>query len=492
MTIRRYMTIPNFLKKISPTIWQIDTSYKPGMRVPARIIASRELVEKIEPEVYEQLTNVASLPGVINYAYALPDTHSGYGAPVGAVFATDPGVGGIISPGAVGYDINCGVRLLTTALKEAELKPKLKELINNLFREVPAGVGAKSRRKLTQAELDQVLSGGALWCKKKGLGEEDDWSRLEEAGSIPEADPDKVSREAKRRGLEQLGTLGSGNHYLEIQRVVKIFNPELARQFNIFEPGQITIMIHCGSRGLGHQVATDYLRIFERRMTDYDIRVRDRQLACLPLTSAEGQDYYSAMSAAVNFAFANRQAITHQVRDVFEKTFMKGPRELEIKLVYDVCHNIAKKEKHQDLSDKLEKEVLVHRKGATRSFGPGNPKLPSVYRDIGQPVIIGGSMQTGSYLLVGTKRAEELTFGSTSHGAGRVMSRAAAKRKMQGGQIEKEMSQAGIYVRSATRAGLAEEAGAAYKNIKEVIASVEAAGLSRPVAYFEPIGNIKG
>lgn len=488
------------LTKISDYIWEIPTSYKTGMKVPARIFASEKLLKEMDEGVVDQLTNVAQLPGLVGCALAMPDAHWGYGAPIGAVFATDPKQGGVISPGSVGFDINCGVRLLTTNLAEKEVKPQITDLINLLFSRVPSGVGQGGLLKLNEHELKEVMVRGSEWAVKKGFGWEEDLKNTEEGGKLAGADPEMVSKRALERGKGQIGTLGSGNHYLEIQVVKEIFDPSAALRMGVKEVGQITVMIHCGSRGFGHQVATDYLKIFEETMPKYKIVVPDPQLAAAPFDSPEGQAYFGAMASAVNVAFANRQVIMHRVREAFAQFFGRSAQELEMKLVYDVAHNIAKVEEHQLANSKpadsptrrvegikpdgfssagTKRRLVVHRKGATRSF-------PN------QPVIIGGSMETGSYLMVGTEKAMKLSFGSTAHGSGRTMSRAEAKRRVRGEKLQKEMKERGIYVRSSSMPGLAEEAGIAYKDISEVVEVTHQAGLSRKIASFVPIGNIKG
>jgi len=467
------------LIKISDYLWELPVSYKKGMRVPARIIASEDLLKKMEEVVFAQTANVASLPSLVNYVVILPDAHSGYGAPIGTVFATDPKNDGVISPGAVGYDINCGMRLMTTNLTVSEVKPKITELINLLFNQIPPGVGREGFLQVTYHDLDKIMIDGAKWMVEHGIGWFEDLEKTEEKGRIYGANPDMVSQNAKERGKHQLATLGSGNHYLEIQKVAEIFDIDGAQKWGITAKDQVAIMLHSGSRGLGHQVATDYIRSFGKKMDKYKIRISDPQLACAPFTSSDGQNYYQAMAAAANFAFANRQAMTNRVRQVFEKVFAKKATELGMKLVYDVAHNIAKLEsgiRNKELSNK---KLLIHRKGATRSFP-------------GQPVIIGGSMETGSYLLLGTEKARELTFGSTAHGSGRIMSRHQAKKIVSGRDLEKKMENEGILVKSVSYSGLAEEAGLAYKNITDVVKSVHQAGISTPIASFKPIGNIKG
>ncbi|MDG7027721.1 MAG: RtcB family protein [Nitrososphaerota archaeon] len=461
------------------------------MRVPARIYATRKLLEAMDNGVIEQVTNVACLPGIVRYAYAMADAHWGYGFPIGGVAAFDVEKG-VISPGGIGFDVNCGMRLIRTNLRYSEVKPKIKELVDLIFNLVPAGVGVKGFQNFAQGQMGDITSLGVKWCAEHDLAWDDDPAQVEEGGYIKGADISKVSRQAMSRGVSQFGTLGSGNHYLEIQVVdpARFFDPDLAKGFGIVHDDQVVVMIHCGSRGFGHQICTDYLRNFESNMRRYDIQVRDRDLACLPFDSREAKDYYSAMVCAANFAFVNRQIIVNRVREAFSKVFHRDAESLDMHLIYDVCHNIAKVERHS--YEGFNGELLVHRKGATRSFGPGHPDIPAPYREVGQPVIIGGSMETGSYLLVGTKKAMEETFGSTAHGSGRTMSRTAAKREVRGAELQKKMLDRGIYVKAATMDGLAEEAGMAYKDISEVVETMDRAGISRKVVALRPVGNIKG
>jgi len=611
------------VNRISDYVWEIPVSEKEGMQVPARIYASEKLFKEMDAGVFEQITNVACLPGIQKYAIALPDSHWGYGAPVGAVGAFDLEEG-IISPGKIGFDINClagnakiltengykriekfswkdkiatkggkkiafvrplafmkrfakhglvidsetgytvsvtkehpiltqkgmieagklkygeeiqvlkeeklvwdkvveirekkfngfvydftipethnfvangivlsncGMRLLTTNLTIKEVQPKIKELVNELFQKVPVGVGKRGFVNLNKSKFVEVMETGAKWCVENGYGWKEDLDRIEAHGAIKGADSNKVSAKAIQRGMDQLGTLGSGNHYLEVQvaHASEIYDKEIASAFGIHSPEQIVIMVHCGSRGFGHQVATDYLNTFEPAMRKYGITVKDRQLACAPFSSQEGKDYYAAMACAANNAFANRQIITHQIRECFKNVFHKSPEEMEMGITYDVAHNIAKVEEH--LIDGKKKKVLVHRKGATRSFGPGHEELWDAYKKYGQPVIVGGSMETGSFLLVGTETAMKETFGSTLHGSGRTMSRTKAKKMASGEQLQKEMEKRGIYVKAASYSGLAEEAGFAYKPISDVVDAVHNAGISKRVAGLKPIGNIKG
>jgi len=395
---------------------------------------------------------------------------------------------GVISPGGIGFDINCGMRLIRTDLTLADVQPYLEKLMTELFRKVPAGVGASGFVRLSGEEFRRVMTHGAKWCVERGYGWHRDLVRMEEGGCIEGADPSVVTDHAIQRGINQLGTLGSGNHYLEVQVVSneRIFDPVTAAALGITGHEQIVVMVHCGSRGFGHQVASDYLKVFEKAMRRYDITVKDQQLACAPFRSPEGQDYFSAMNCAANTAFANRQVITHQIRETFATVFGQSAEALGMELVYDVAHNIAKVERY------AEGELVVHRKGATRAFGPGSPELPETFRQTGQPVICGGSMETGSYLLVGTDRAVRDTFGSTMHGSGRTMSRAQAKRTVRGEQLQQQMKKRGILVKAVSMSGLAEEAGLAYKNISEVVESVERAGITKKVLELRPIGNIKG
>lgn len=483
--------IPKGTKKISDVVWEIPKTYKKGMNVPARIYASEKLLKEMDQGVFDQVTNVACLPGIEKYALCMPDGHWGYGFPIGGVAAFDPEKG-VISPGGIGFDINCGMRLMTTNLTYKEVSPKLKPLINLLFERVPAGVGGKGFLRITENQFKDIMINGAEWAVENGYGNKEDIKRIEEYGCIKGADPSKISEKAIKRGIRQMGTLGSGNHYLEVQMVTaeNIFRPKIAKTFGINRPDQIVVMVHCGSRGFGHQVATDYLQIFNKVMLDMKLNVKDRELACAPFKSKEGQNYYKAMACAANVAFLNRQIILHRIRESFSEIFKKEPEDMEMNLVYDVAHNIAKVEKHK--VDGVTKELVVHRKGATRSFGPNHPELTDVYKKVGQPVIIGGSMETGSHLLVGTEKAMDETFGSTAHGSGRTMSRTKAKHLVRGDELQKDMEKRGIYVKAASLSGLAEEAGLAYKNISEIIQTLEKADISRSVVGFKPIGNIKG
>jgi tRNA-splicing ligase RtcB len=478
------------VRKVDDYRWEIPTSYKPGMRVPGLVFADERMLRQIgEEQALEQVVNAATLPGIVKYSLAMPDIHWGYGFPVGGVAAFDLDEG-VISPGAVGYDIDCGVRLIRTNLTEDETRPHLQKLVDRLFHAVPSGVGATGHVKLEASRLDHALRDGARWAVEQGYGRRDDLETCEAGGALPQADPEKVSAQAKSRGKAQVGTLGSGNHFLEVQVVDQIFDAVAAATLGL-EAGQIVVFVHCGSRGLGHQVCTDYLRIAERANTQkYHIHLVDRQLACVPFRSAEGQDYFGAMCAAANFAWANRQLITHWVREAFEQVFGRSERDLGMDLVYDVAHNIAKVEEYE--VDGRPVRVCVHRKGATRAFPPGHPEVPARYRSIGQPVLIPGDMGRYSFVAVGTEAAMRLTFGSTCHGAGRVMGRKAAVRALQGVDVADQLRQQGIIVRAQDRALLAEEASQAYKDVASVVDVCHHAGISRRVARTRPIGVVKG
>jgi tRNA-splicing ligase RtcB len=478
------------LEKIDNYTWRIP-KYKPGMRVPGLIFADRSLLEKMQTDrTLGQCVNVAYLPGIYKYSITLPDGHEGYGFPIGGVAATDYNEGAI-SPGGVGYDINCGVRLLTTNLTEQDIRPKLVQLANTIFDNVPCGLGSRRKDlKMSPSELDRLAVEGVQWIINQGLGWPEDAEHCEERGCMKNANPDKVSTTAKNRGLTQIGTLGSGNHFLEIQKVDKIYDTETAKIFGIEHEGQVTVMIHCGSRGFGHQICSDYLRVMERAVHKYKIVLPDRELACAPGNSNEAEDYYQAMACAVNYAFANRQAIMHWVRQSFQQVFRQDPERFGLKLVYDVAHNIAKIENHEVNGE--QKKVWVHRKGATRAFPHDHPEIPSDYSSAGQPVLIPGSMGTSSWLLVGTEKAMEISFGSTAHGAGRMLSRNAAKRRFWGGDIKKALEQRGIYVRAASSVVLAEEADPAYKNVDVVVDVSDKVGIATKVARMVPLAVVKG
>lgn len=480
------------LTPISDVIWELPVSYKAGMRVPARIYGTEKLIRELDDTVYEQITNVATLPGITQYALCMPDGHFGYGFPIGGVAAMDVEQGGVISPGGIGFDINCGMRLVITNLDYKAVQPYIKQLVDKLYERVPAGVGSTGFVQLSRSEFRKVIEQGAEWCVRNGYGWEEDLELMEEHGCLQGADASTISEKAIDRGVHQIGTLGSGNHYLEIQvaKPENIFDPALAQAMGITQPDQVVVMFHCGSRGFGHQVATDYLQSFLRVMeSKYGIKILDRELACAPFHSPEGQAYFTAMKCGINMSFANRQVILHRIREVFSDVFARSPEDLGMHMVYDVAHNTAKLEQH--VIDGQPRSLLVHRKGATRAFGPGMGDLPSRYQAIGQPVIIGGSMETGSYLLTGVATGAQ-TFFSTAHGSGRTMSRTKARKLWRGQQLQKDMEQKGIYVRSTSYAGLAEEAGGAYKDVDEVIEAAERAGISQRVVRLTPIGNVKG
>ena len=478
------------LEKIDELTWRIP-QYRRGMKVPGVVFANENLLEKMKTDrTLWQCANVAHLPGILKHAITLPDGHEGYGFPIGGVAATDYDEG-VISPGGVGYDINCGVRLLSTTLSEHELRPKLTQLASSIFENVPSGLGSSRKDfRVTNSDLDRLVVEGVQWVIKKGLGWAEDAEHCEEGGCMKNADPSKVSQTAKSRGLSQIGTLGSGNHFLEIQKVDKIFDSQTAKIFGIEHEGQVTVMIHCGSRGFGHQVCSDYLRVMEHAVQKYRITLPDRELACAPGGSDEAHDYIQAMACAVNYAFCNRQAIMHWVRQSFQNVYHEDPDNFGLKLIYDVAHNIAKVETHKVNGNS--KKVWVHRKGATRAFPPEHVEIPLDYRSAGQPVLIPGSMGTSSWVLVGANKAMELTFGSTAHGAGRMMSRAAAKRKFWGGDIKTALEKRGIAVRAASTSVLAEEADPAYKNVDVVADVSDKLGIATKVARLVPIAVVKG
>ena len=456
------------------------------MRTDVVVYASPALIEQIRKDLsLEQAMNVATLPGIVGPSLAMPDIHQGYGFPIGGVAAMDWETG-VVSPGGVGFDINCGVRLLTTSLTEADVRPRLRDLVNQVFRDVPCGTGGEGPVKIDKKQLEEVLVEGAQWMVAQGYGDQRDAEFCEESGRLEGADPGAVSERAKQRGRPQLGTLGSGNHFLEVQYVEQIHDPEAARTMGL-EQGQAVVLVHCGSRGLGHQVCTDYLAQMGPAMKRYNITLPDRQLACVPIQSPEGQAYLAAMRASANYAWANRQAILHFLRGAFCKVFGQDCR---LSLVYDVCHNIAKRERHVMEGKKC--DVLVHRKGATRAFPPGHRDIPGAYRQIGQPVLIPGSMGTASWILVGAEGAMRETFGSVCHGAGRLMSRTAARKGRDAREVQQRLEEQGILVRSESRDGILEEVPEAYKNVDEVIEVVHEAGLARKVARFRPMGVIKG
>ncbi|WP_374688141.1 RtcB family protein [Promineifilum sp.] len=480
---------PGDLKRLSPFLYEIPKAHRSDMRVPARFYADAELLEAaLDDKSLDQLANSATLPGIVAYALAMPDIHQGYGFPIGGVVATAV-PDGVISPGGVGYDINCGVRLLGTHLRRDEVAPYLDDLATQLQRNCPHGVGRGGRFPLTQKQLEDVVVNGARWALKQGYATETDLDRTEENGRIAGADPGKISARAYERARDQLGTLGAGNHFIEVDVVDEIFDETAAGRMGLF-PGQIVAQIHCGSRGFGHQVCTDYVARFQRVVHQYNIQLPDRELVCAPLSSPEGQDYLAAMKGAANFAFCNRQLLTHLIRGSFADALAGKVDNHGVYQIYDIAHNMAKIEEH--VVDGRRMTVCVHRKGATRAFGPGSPVLPDVYRDIGQPVLVPGSMGTASWVLVGTEGSMSQTFGSTCHGAGRMMSRSQAKRQVQGGDLRRDLEARGIRVRAGSLAGLAEEAPSAYKDVDRVIEVVHGAGIARKVARLVPVAVVKG
>jgi tRNA-splicing ligase RtcB len=476
------------LKKIEPYLWEIPKTG--GMRVPGRIYLSDKLREILkEDESPTQVANVAHLPGIIGYSLAMPDIHWGYGFPIGGVAAFEYNEG-VISPGGVGYDINCGCRLARTDLRYEEVKGKISDLVRSIFATVPCGVGSSGAiKKLSIPEEKKILATGSRWAVENGFGEPDDVPHTENEGCLPQANPDLVSHRALERGRSQLGTLGSGNHFLEIDLVDEIFDQKVADRFGLF-PGQIAVLIHSGSRGLGYQICDDSLKAMRKAVDKYRISLPDRQLACAPITSSEGRDYFAAMCCGANYAWANRQVMLHLTRQAFYKALSISPKALSMKLVYDVCHNIAKIEEHTFAGRKI--KVCVHRKGATRAFPPNHPEVPAVYRDVGQPVLIPGDMGSYSFVLVGAEKAMEKTFGSTCHGAGRVMSRSQAIKKGKGRAIDRELAQKGIIVMAKGRGTLAEEMPEAYKDVEDVVEVMHHAGISQMVARLRPLGVVKG
>jgi tRNA-splicing ligase RtcB len=472
------------VNKITDNIYEVPVGHRMGMRVPGRLFVSENLLKSVESGTIDQVANVATLPGIVKYSMAMPDAHLGYGFPIGGVAAFQED-GGVISPGGVGFDINCGVRLLRSNLEAKTVQPLISTLIDNLFEAVPSGVGATSRLHVSDHELTEAFIEGAKWAVGQGYGVKADLEHCEESGCMSGADPSQVSMKARKRGRPQLGTLGSGNHFLEIQRVEEIFDQTMAKRFGIFK-GQITVMIHCGSRGAGHQICTDHLEVLNRAVHKYKIDIPDKQLACAPLGSSEARNYFGAMVCAANYAWANRHIIAHWTREVFDKFF----GDVKLELIYDVAHNVAKIEEHR-VNGSLER-LCVHRKGATRAFGPHRNEVPEAYRDMGQPVLIPGSMGTPSYVLCGSDKALELTFGSACHGAGRIMSRTQAKKTFTGHDVKATLSGRGIKVKATHPAMLAEEAPQVYKPSDEVVDVVHNLGIAIKVAKLMPLGVSKG
>jgi tRNA-splicing ligase RtcB (3'-phosphate/5'-hydroxy nucleic acid ligase) len=478
------------LNRIDDYRWEIPMSYKQGMRVPGMVYADEKMLETIKnDQSLEQVVNVAFLPGIVGHSLAMPDIHWGYGFPIGGVAATRVN-DGVVSPGGVGYDINCGVRLLRTKLSEEEVRPKIRELVNHLFQNVPSGLGSKGKIKIKDNEMNEVMTQGAHWAVNRGLGLPRDLEVTEETGRMKNADPAKISERARQRGTPQSGTLGSGNHFIEIQVVKEIYDKDAAGILGIKETGQVLLLIHTGSRGFGHQVCEDFLKVMIEAVRKYNISLPDRQLVCAPVESKEGKDYLAAMACAANYAWANRQCITQWARESFVSVFGKNLDKIGLEQIYDVAHNIAKIEEYTIDGKKL--KLCIHRKGATRAFPPGHPDIPQQYQSIGQPVLIPGDMGRRSYIALGTEKAMKESFGSTCHGAGRVQSRGAAKRSLKGINIAKELESRGIIVKAASMGSLAEEASEAYKDVTQVVEVTHQAGISRKIVMAEPMGTIKG
>jgi tRNA-splicing ligase RtcB len=477
------------LKRLSPYLYEIPETFRGDMRVPARFYADPQLLEAaLDDKSLDQLVNTATLPGIVAHALAMPDIHQGYGFPIGGVVATQY-PHGVISPGGVGYDINCGVRLAGTHLHRDEAAPYLAALADELQRTCPHGVGRGGSVKLTMRELDKLVTQGAEWALQRGYATQADLERTEENGRLSGADPAKVSQRAKKRGVVQIGSLGAGNHFIEIDEVDEIFDETAAAKMGLF-PGQLVAQIHCGSRGFGHQICSDYIKIFQRVLTKYGIKLPDRQLVCAPIDSPEGQDYLAAMKAAANYAFVNRQVLLYHIRSAFKRVLAGTGLRDTVYQIYDIAHNMAKIETHT--VNGRDTKLCVHRKGATRAFGPGSPEIPDVYRDIGQPVLVPGSMGTASWVLVGTAESMRQTFGSTCHGAGRTMSRSQAKRTIRGTELRSSLESEGIHIRAGSMPGLAEEAPAAYKDVDRVIEVVHGAGIAKKVARLTPVIVVKG
>jgi tRNA-splicing ligase RtcB len=476
-------------KRIDKYLYEVPQSFRQDMRVPARFYADPELLAAaLDDQSLEQLVNTATMPGIVKYALAMPDIHQGYGFPIGGVVATEL-PNGVISPGGVGYDVNCGVRLLATHLEREQVAPYLDDLASALYTNCPSGVGQGGNVKLKSGELDRLLEEGGRWALARGFATEADLERTEEGGSLAGADAGKVSQRAKERGKDQVGTLGAGNHFIEIDVVDEVFDEAAAERMGLFR-GQIAVQIHCGSRGLGHQVCTDYVSRFQKTIHQYNIQLPDRELVCAPLSSPEGQAYLAAMKAAANYAFANRQVLAFHIRRSFEQALAGKVKKHAVYQIYDITHNMAKVEEHE--VDGRRMKLCVHRKGATRAFGPGSAALPPVYRDIGQPVLVPGSMGTASWVLLGTEGSMAQTFGSTCHGAGRTMSRAKAKKTVWGAELREKLEAGGIHVRAGSLAGLAEEAPSAYKDVDRVVDVVDGAGIARKVARLVPVAVVKG
>lgn len=475
------------LNKLKDYFWEIPTSFREDMRVPARALASESIIDDIiEDRSLNQLVNVATLPGIQKASFVMPDVHEGYGFPIGGVAATSY-PDGAISPGGIGYDINCGVRLLISELQYEDVKDKMEALSKEMYAQIPSGMGKGGQITLTDEQMTDVLTKGAEWAVENGYGKKEDLEFMESHGKLTDADPSLVSDFAKKRGTSQLGTIGSGNHFVEVDYVEDIYDSEIAKAFNL-KKGQVVVLIHTGSRGLGHQVATDYIRIMMNAMPKYNIELPDRELACVPFNSEEGQNYFKAMCAAANYAWCNREVISWEARTAWKNIF--GDEGGELKLLYDIAHNIAKIEDY--IIDTKEHKVIVHRKGATRAFGPGFEELPEAYRSVGQPVIIPGSMGTCSYVLAGTSKSKDLTFGSCCHGAGRRLSRRAAKQQVNAPTLKEELRDQGIYVEAGSFKGIAEEAPIAYKDVNVVVQTIQDSGIAKKVAKLRPVAVVKG
>jgi tRNA-splicing ligase RtcB len=483
------MSLKDKLEKLTPYKWRIPKSYKPGMRVDGIIYADERLLQAAaEDQAMEQVANVAFLPGIQKASLAMPDIHWGYGFAIGGVAAIDSDTG-VVSPGGVGFDISCGVRLLKTNMMHKDVKQHIEPLMHELGRNIPKGVGSRGHIKANHKDMEEMLSTGIKWAVRKGYGWKEDIEYTEERGTMPGADPSKVSKRAYERGFEQPGTLGAGNHFLELQEVVEIFNEDTARVFGLFK-GQFVVMIHSGSRGLGHQVCTDFLRVMEQASHEHGIELPDRQLACAPINSQAGKDYLAAMAAAANYALINRHCLAHWTRQSFETVLKKSAESMGMELLYDISHNTAKFEEH--LVDGQMKKLCVHRKGATRAFAAGHPDLPAAYQNVGQPVIIPGDMGRASYILVGDEQGELESFASTCHGAGRLMSRKKASKVMRGFEVKDDMAKKGIFVEAGSIKLLSEEASYAYKDVSNVVDVCHNAGLSKKVAKVRPLGVVKG
>ncbi len=477
------------LRRVDEYIWEVPQDYQQGMRVPARLYSSDKMLDMaLRDRSGAQLTNTATLPGIVKYALAMPDMHQGYGFPIGGVAATEA-PDGVISPGGVGYDINCGVRLMSTRFEQEEITPHLEDLTTALYHNCPSGVGQKGHLRLSLNELEELLVDGSKWALRQGYARREDLDRTEEGGQLAGADPSQVSKRAKQRGQSQVGTLGAGNHFIEIDVIDEIYDEEAAEIMGL-HLGNVALQIHCGSRGFGHQVCSDYVKRLQPAVKKYDIQLPDRQLVCAPFESPEGQAYYGAMACAANYAFANRQVLLHYARQSFEQILAGKVDDWDLYQVYGIAHNMAKFETHE--VDGERKRLCVHRKGATRAFGPGAPGVPAVYQKIGQPVLVPGSMGTASYVLAGTEASMDQTFGSSCHGAGRTMSRSKAKRKIHGRKLKDQLESQGIVVRAGSLRGLAEEAPFAYKEVDNVVEIVRGAGIARKVARLRPMAVIKG